>query len=79
MRLNATLREAVAALKAGQRDLPTIEARAMQQLRDHGWLPDYVAIRRRADLQAPQAIDEPLVVLTAARIGNTRLIDNVEV
>ncbi|RZT91288.1 pantoate--beta-alanine ligase [Rivibacter subsaxonicus] len=79
VRLNATLREVVAALKAGQRDLPTIEARAMQQLREHGWLPDYVAIRRRADLQAPQTLDEPLVVLAAARIGTTRLIDNVEV
>jgi pantoate--beta-alanine ligase len=78
-RLNATLREVVAALKAGQRDLPAIEARALQQLREHGWQPDYVAIRRRCDLQPPVSIDEPLVVLAAARLGTTRLIDNLEV
>ena len=77
-RLNATLREVVAALQAGQRDLPAIEARAMQHLRDHGWQPDYVAIRRRVDLQPPQRADEPLVVLAAARLGTTRLIDNLE-
>ena len=77
-RLNATLREVVAALQAGQRDLPAIEARAMQHLRDHGWQPDYVAIRRRVDLQPPQRADEPLVVLAAARLGATRLIDNLE-
>ncbi len=79
VRLSATLREVVAALKAGRRDLPAIEARALQHLRDHGWQPDYVAIRRRADLQPPQAMDEPLVVLAAARLGTTRLIDNLEV
>lgn len=77
-RLNATLRVVQAALAAGQRDLPAIEARAIQHLRDYGWQPDYVAIRRRADLQPPQAMDEPLVALAAARLGNTRLIDNVE-
>jgi len=78
-RLNATLREVMAALKAGQRDLPAIEARALQHLRDYGWQPDYVAIRRRADLQPPQLMDEPLVVLAAARLGTTRLIDNLEI
>jgi pantoate--beta-alanine ligase len=79
VRLHATLREVVAALQAGRRDLAAIEARALQHLRDHGWQPDYVAVRRRADLQPPQSADDPLVVLAAARLGTTRLIDNLEV
>jgi pantoate--beta-alanine ligase len=37
-----------------------------------------VVARRRSDLQRPVA-DEPLVVLAAARLGSTRLIDNLEV
>jgi pantoate--beta-alanine ligase len=79
VRLHAVLREVATALRTGQRDLPAIEGRAMRHLREHDWAPDYVAIRRRVDLQAPQAADESLVVLAAARIGSTRLIDNVEV
>jgi pantoate--beta-alanine ligase len=50
----------------------------MQSLSSAGWKPDYVAVRRQADLQMPQAGD-PLVVLAAARLGATRLIDNMEV
>jgi pantoate--beta-alanine ligase len=50
----------------------------MARLRERGWQPDYVALRRRADLQAPAA-GEPLVVLAAAKLGRTRLIDNLEI
>ena len=46
-------------------------------LADRGWAPDYVAIRRCDDLQ-PAAPGEPVVVLGAARLGGTRLIDNLE-
>ena len=52
--------------------------RALQTLRSAGWMPDYVAIRRQSDLQAA-APGAPLVVLGAARLGNTRLIDNLEI
>ena len=55
-----------------------LEAQAMETLRAKGWQPDYVAVRRQADLQAPQAGDA-LVVLAAARLGSTRLIDNLEI
>ena len=55
-----------------------LEAAAADELRAHGWAPDYVAILRRDDLGAPQAGDA-LVVLAAARLGSTRLIDNLEV
>ena len=58
--------------------LPTLEARAMQDLQARGWQPDYLTVRRREDLQGPQAGDA-LVVLGAARLGKTRLIDNLEI
>jgi pantoate--beta-alanine ligase len=54
-----------------------LEAAAVEELRAHGWAPDYVAIRRRDDLGAPRPGDA-LVVLAAARLGQTRLIDNLE-
>lgn len=52
--------------------------RAMQELASAGWQPDYVEIRRQADLAVPGAGDRELVVLGAARLGGTRLIDNLE-
>ena len=51
---------------------------AMQQLAKAGWKPDYVEVRRRRDLAAPERGDRELVVLAAARLGQTRLIDNLE-
>ena len=54
----------------------------MKMLDGHGWIPDYVAVVRRSDLLAPTKDDlinkTPLVVLAAAKIGTTRLIDNVK-
>jgi len=58
--------------------LKQLEAQAMERLRQRGWQPDYLCVRRRLDLQAPLAGDE-LVVLGAAKLGTTRLIDNSEV
>ncbi len=58
--------------------LPNIEAAAMAVLRDRGWRPDYLTVRRRADLLPPTSGDEALVVLGAAKLGTTRLIDNFE-
>ena len=58
--------------------LPNIEAAAMAVLRDRGWRPDYLTVRRRADLLPPASGDEALVVLGAAKLGTTRLIDNFE-
>ncbi len=65
-------------ITAGERDFLRLETEAMAELAAHGWLPDYIAIRQRSDLQAPQG-DAPLVVLGAAKLGNTRLIDNLEI
>ena len=57
--------------------LSALEQAACQALDARGWQTDYLTVRRRADLQSPQAGDE-LVVLGASRLGNTRLIDNME-
>ncbi|MDQ5850276.1 MAG: pantoate--beta-alanine ligase [Pseudomonadota bacterium] len=51
---------------------------AMQALAAAGWEPDYVDVRRRQDLAPPQPADRERVVLAAARLGATRLIDNLE-
>lgn len=62
-------------------DLAVLEAQAMQGLARRGWKPDYLTVRRRSDLLPPQGplADQPLVVLGAAKLGNTRLIDNLEI
>src|SRR5690606_40895845 len=65
-------RDALAAADGLPRQLPALEQRAMEALTARGWQPDYLTVRRRADLQAPAAGDK-LVVLGAARLGKTRL------
>jgi len=73
------LRKLAAAVQAGRRDFEALEAEALAGLQARGWVPDYVALRRQADLGAPQAEPgESLMVLAAARLGTTRLIDNLE-
>jgi pantoate--beta-alanine ligase len=70
-------------LLAGARDLHGLESAALQALGKRGWRPDYVSIRRQSDLKAPAPEEveagEALVVLAAARLGETRLIDNLEI
>ncbi len=63
--------------------LAAIEKKAAARLISRGWQPDYIAIRQQADL-APSTntklhAGEPLVILTAAKLGKTRLIDNLEI
>jgi pantoate--beta-alanine ligase len=77
VQLSATLRSVAVAVASGRRDWANLEAQAMAALASRGWKPDYVAVRRQSDLGEP-AVGEPLVVLAAARIGSTRLIDNLE-
>jgi len=78
-RLFRTLTKVVEAIRAGNRNYAALEADAMRQLGASGWAPDYVAVRRRIDLQSPAPSDSELVVLAAARLGSTRLIDNLEI
>jgi pantoate--beta-alanine ligase len=81
VQLSKALKAMAAAVQAGERDLAAIEAQALQTLAQRGWQPDYLVLRRRADLQAPSfgLHGEPLVALAAARLGTTRLIDNLEI
>jgi pantoate--beta-alanine ligase len=76
--LHATLGKLAAAVRSGRTDWPLLERAALQSLAARGWQPDYVAVRRQHDLGEPQA-GAPLVALAAARLGETRLIDNLEI
>lgn len=64
-------------------NLHALEEKAVAELTEHGWKPDYVAVRRQHDLLEPTPeqvrAGEPLVILAAARLGTTRLIDNLEI
>jgi len=84
--LSEALRAMAQALRDGDADVSDLERQAMTYLSARGWHPDYLVVRRRHDLQPPAPTDvmdlmrnEGLVVLGAARIGSTRLIDNLEV
>jgi len=79
VRLVRTLHKLAESIVAGERAYPRLEADAMAELRRHGWQPDYVAARRQSDLQPPIGADRELVVLAAAKLGATRLIDNIEI
>ena len=82
VQLSTTLKTVAAALRADTAldaaGISRLESQAMQTLSNAGWRPDYVAVRRQADLQPPRSGDA-MVVLAAARLGATRLIDNLEV
>ncbi len=77
------LNAVAAAMRAGGQDPVAVERAAMDALAARGWNPDYVSIRKQMDLRAPSAADldagAPLVVLAAAKLGATRLIDNLEI
>ena len=76
--LSAALGKVAAALRAGRAERAVLEQEAMDDLTVRGWRPDYVAVRRADDLLEP-AVGDRLVVLGAAALGGTRLIDNLEI
>src|SRR5690349_28895 len=78
-RLYGVLKKVRDEIGSGARDFQRLDQQAMAELGRHGWQPDYVAVRRQADLRPPTERDRDLVVVAAARLGRTRLIDNVEV
>jgi pantoate--beta-alanine ligase len=78
VRLGGTLRAIREALEGGARDAEPLLAAARADLAAHGWRVDYVALRERRHLRAPAESDRDLVVLGAAWLGHTRLIDNLE-
>jgi pantoate--beta-alanine ligase len=75
----AILRQAAERLTGGARDYAAIERAGVQALSTAGFQPDYFAVRSAADLTVPAAATRALVVLTAARLGKARLIDNLQV
>ncbi|MGB4466825.1 MAG: pantoate--beta-alanine ligase [Azovibrio sp.] len=72
-----TLRQAL--LQEGIGQLPRLEQEAAANLDRQGWKTDYIAVRQRANLLPPSDSSQKLVVLAAAQLGRTRLIDNIEV
>ena len=78
-RLYRVISGLAAEVRNGARAFAELEMQAMNTLSLNGWTPDYVAFRKKLDLQLPSAHDSGLVVLAAARLGSTRLIDNLEV
>ena len=64
-------------------DILKIEQDACAKLSKRGWIPDYISVRKRNDLLSANDADlssnQPLLVLAAAKLGKTRLIDNLEI
>ena len=82
-RLYATLNAVRDRIRGGEVDVARVEQDAVRELAAAGWKVDYVSVRRRRDLKAPESDEvqtgEQIVVLAAAKLGTTRLIDNLEV
>lgn len=77
VQLHATLLQIAQVIRAGAYDASDLERRASSALSARGWKPDYVTIRRQDNLLEPR-LSAPLVVLAAATLGTTRLIDNLQ-
>ena len=82
-RLHRVLRGIADAIAGGRHDFANLEADARAELARNGWQVDYVAVRHGLGLRIahPEGFDHPnlLIVLGAAKLGSTRLIDNVDV
>ena len=79
--LYATLRALAAQIarsSPASQDVMACEEQAIGQLTAAGLRPEYVSVRRQQDLALPAANDCKLVILAAAWLGRTRLIDNLE-
>ena len=77
-RLYQTLLWVKSQILTGMPDFAGIETEAKKKLAKNQWQTDYIAVRKQFDLQSPRLSDRELVVLAAARLGTTRLIDNLE-
>jgi pantoate--beta-alanine ligase len=77
--IHATLRAAASRVASGERDYLALAAWGAAQLQAAGMAPDYFEIRNADTLLAPLQATQELVILTAARLGKARLIDNLRV
>jgi pantoate--beta-alanine ligase len=73
------LRRVHDALVSGETGYTKLEKDAVAELGKRGWQTEYFAVRKQADLGIPSKGERQLVVLAAARLGATRLIDNLEI
>lgn len=78
-RLHASLQAIGTELQNGKRNFDELEEGARRQLEAVGFVPDYVAVRRAANLEPPDRDCDEIVVLAAAQLGKARLIDNIVV
>ncbi|VAX04477.1 Pantoate--beta-alanine ligase [hydrothermal vent metagenome] len=76
--LYRTLQAAKERLISGERDIAVIESDAEKTLREAGFCPEYFTVCRADDLQPAMMADTALVILTAAWLGEARLIDNIQ-
>ena len=72
-----TLSTIAESIKHGERDFPALISAHLQQLEAAGLRPDYLEIRHAVTLRPATAEDRDLVILVAAFLGTTRLIDNL--
>lgn len=79
VRLYRVLSQIKREIENGNRNFHALQQSAAENLRSHGWKIDYIAVRQRDTLVPARKEDENMVVLGAARLGKTRLIDNLEV
>jgi pantoate--beta-alanine ligase len=79
VRLQRSLAHVKSAIEGGTRDYEALLEAAREDLAAHGWRVDYVALRTQANLAPVGPADRELVVLAAAWLGETRLIDNLEI
>ncbi|MDP1850612.1 MAG: pantoate--beta-alanine ligase, partial [Solirubrobacteraceae bacterium] len=82
--LYRTLQGMRQAILQGEHDFERLQEHAVETLAARGWLVDYVAVRNQSDLRPANPAQgdlaqRELVILAAARLGNTRLLDNIEV
>lgn len=77
--LYQTLQGMRQAMLQGERDIERLQNQAVEALVARGWRAEYVAVRNQSDLQPAGPMHRDMVILAAARLGNTRLLDNVEV
>jgi pantoate--beta-alanine ligase len=75
--LNSALQGIVQSVKSGNRDYSQLEQQAKSTLNSQGWVADYISIRTNLTLLPANSTDKDLVILGAAKLGNTRLIDNL--
>jgi pantoate--beta-alanine ligase len=75
--LNSALQGIVKSIKNGNKNYGELEQQAKAELNSQGWLADYISIRSSESLLLADGADTKLVVLGAAKLGNTRLIDNL--